>query len=56
MPASLPTKDDQPRLRFRGAITTMLLLALSIMIVWDLLARRWAPAAPPSPDMTRHSP
>jgi len=56
MPESLPTKPDAARLRIRSAVTTILLIALSVMIVRDILVRRWSPAAPPSSDVTRRSP
>jgi hypothetical protein len=56
MPDHLLTKGDQARLRLRGAITTILMVALSVMIVRDIMVRRWASDAPPSPDVTRRSP
>jgi hypothetical protein len=56
MPESLPTKPDAVRLRIRHAVTTILVIALSVMIVRDLLVRRWGPAEPPSSDVTRRSP
>jgi hypothetical protein len=41
--------------RFRGLITTMLVMAMSILIVRDVLVRRWS-SPPPAPDVTRRLP
>jgi hypothetical protein len=49
MPEILSTR------RFRGIVTTMLLIALSILIVRDIIVRRWG-SPPPSSDVTRPSP
>jgi hypothetical protein len=43
------------RSRFRGIVTTMLLMALSLLIVRDILVRRWS-SPPPAPDVTRRLP
>jgi hypothetical protein len=43
------------RLHYRGIITTLLLIALSVMIVKDIILRRWG-SAPPASDVTRRSP
>jgi hypothetical protein len=43
------------RLRYRGLVTTMLLMALSVLIVRDILVRRWS-SPPPAPDVTRRLP
>ena len=40
MPESLPAKRDAVHLRIRSAVTTILLIALSVMIVRDILVRR----------------
>ncbi len=62
MPEAIPTTRGPARPRIRSAVTTILLIALSIMIVKDLFARRWGSAAPsfpkmtPSPEVTRPSP
>jgi hypothetical protein len=37
------------RPRFRNTVTTIMLVLISVMIVRDILARRWGPP-PPSPD------
>jgi hypothetical protein len=55
MSQSLPARDGA-RPRFRGAITTVLMILLSVMIVRDILARRWGSAPPPSSDVTRRIP
>jgi hypothetical protein len=44
-----------PRPRFRTVITTALLIMISIMIVRDILVRRWGGSVPPAPDVTRQS-
>jgi hypothetical protein len=41
--------------RIRRAITTVLMIALAVMIVRDILVRRWGSAAPPSSDVTQRS-
>lgn len=40
---------------FRGIVTTMLVIALSVLIVRDILVRRWG-SPPPAPDVTRRLP
>ncbi|NOJ42529.1 hypothetical protein [Bradyrhizobium australiense] len=52
MPAILP-RDARPRLR--SAITTVLLIMISVMIVRDIFVRRWGGPTTPAPDITRHS-
>jgi hypothetical protein len=55
MPRSIPAIGDAARPRLRGLVTTIVLVMISIMIVRDILVRRWS-AAPPSPsDMTERS-
>jgi hypothetical protein len=44
MPENLPAT----RPRWRGAITVALLIMISVMVVRDVLARRWSGAAPPA--------
>jgi hypothetical protein len=44
MPASL-SEDARPR--WRGTITVTLLIMISVMVVRDILARRWGGATPP---------
>ena len=41
--------------RFRGAVTTIMLILMTVMIVRDILVRRWG-SQPLSPDVTRHQP
>jgi hypothetical protein len=43
------------RPNFRGIVTTMLLMALSMLIVRDILVRRWG-SPPSAPDVTRRLP
>ena len=40
MSQSLPIRRDGARPRFRGAITTLLMLLLAVLIVRDIFARR----------------
>jgi hypothetical protein len=55
MPESIPKVRDAARPRLRSIVTTIVLLMISIMIVRDILVRRWG-AAPPSPsDVTERS-
>ena len=41
--------------RLRSVITTVLLIMISIMIIRDILVRRWGGAAPPASDVVRPS-
>jgi hypothetical protein len=41
--------------RFRNTITTIMLVLMTVMIIRDILVRRWA-SPPPSPDVTRRLP
>jgi hypothetical protein len=43
------------RPRFRSTITTIMLILMTVMIVRDILVRRWG-SPPPSPDVTRRLP
>ena len=44
-----------PRPRYRNTVTTIMLVLMTVMIVRDILVRRWG-APPPSPDVTRRLP
>jgi hypothetical protein len=55
MSESIPTIGDAARPRLRSVVTTIVLVMISIMIVRDILVRRWS-TAPPSPtDVTERS-
>jgi len=56
MSQTVPAPRDGARPRFRGAITTLLMLLLAVMIVRDIFARRWTSAPLPSSDVTRRVP
>jgi hypothetical protein len=47
MPESVPLIRGAARPRLRSVVTTVVLVMISIMIVRDMLVRRWS-AAPPS--------
>jgi hypothetical protein len=53
MPESLPEPSAGARPRFRSVITTMIMI--TVMIVRDILVRRWGSSAPPAADVTRQS-
>ena len=55
MHKSSPTARAIAHLRYRSIVTTMLVMALSLLIVRDIIIRRWG-SAPPAPDVTRHLP
>ena len=55
MPEGLPGPGAGARPRFRSVITTVLLIMISVMIVRDILVRRWGGSAPPASDVTRLS-
>jgi hypothetical protein len=55
MPESPPEAGPGARPRLRSVITTVLLIMISVMIVRDLLVRRWGGAAPPASDVVRPS-
>jgi hypothetical protein len=55
MPKSLAAPSDAARPRFRGIVTTALLIMISVLIVRDILARRWGAAPPPASDVTARS-
>jgi len=50
-----PTARAIARPRFQSIVTTMLVMALSVLIVRDILVRRWS-SPPPSSDVTRRLP
>jgi hypothetical protein len=52
-PENLPEPIDAPRSRVRGLVTTILLIMISVMIVRDILVRRWGAAPPPASDVTQ---
>ena len=56
MSPTLPARRDGARPRFRSAITTVLMMLLAVLIVWDIFVRRWGSTAPPSSDVTRRVP
>jgi len=41
--------------RAHSVIATLLLIKLALMIVRDILVRRWSAERPPLPDVTRRS-
>ena len=49
MAEHLPAPSDAARPRFRSVITTILLIMISVLIVRDILVRRWGAATPPAP-------
>jgi hypothetical protein len=55
MPESPTTMREAAPSRVRRAITTILMIALAVMIVRDIFVRRWGSAAPPSSDVTQRS-
>ena len=55
MPENLPGPDPGARPRFRRVITTVLLIMISVMVVRDILVRRWGGTAPPASDVVRPS-
>jgi hypothetical protein len=55
MPESLPEPSAGARPRFRSAVTTALLVMISVMIVRDILVRRWGGSASPASDVVRPS-
>ncbi len=55
MPESLPPAYDGAPSRVRTAITTVLLIMISVMIVRDIFIRCWGVATPPASDVTRQS-
>ena len=50
-----PEKGAGARPRLRSVITTVLLIMISVMIIRDILVRRWGGSAPPASDIARPS-
>ena len=44
-----------PRPRFRNTVTTIMLILMTVLILRDILVRRWA-SPPQAPDVTRRLP
>jgi hypothetical protein len=55
VPESIPIVRNAARPRLRSIVTTVVLLMISIMIVRDILVRRWNAAPPSPPDVTESS-
>jgi hypothetical protein len=55
MSTSLPAPRDAARSRIRSAVSTLLLIVIAVMIVRDVLVRRWGTATPPASDVTQRS-
>jgi len=55
MPESLPGSSAGARPRFRSVITTVLLIMITVMIVRDILVRRWGGSAHPASNVGRLS-
>jgi hypothetical protein len=53
MPDILASPQPAARPRFRGAVTTLLLLLIAVMIVRDIFVRRWNTATSPVTDVTQ---
>ena len=52
---SWPVPRRPSNRRARSIIPTLLLIMLALMIVRDILVRRWSAERPPLPDVTRRS-
>jgi hypothetical protein len=52
-PAERPEEGRAMRWRAHGTISTVLLIMLAVMIVRDILVRRWSSPTPPPPDVTQ---
>jgi len=55
MPETPTTTHAAAPSRGRSVITATLLVLLAVMIVMDVLVRRWGSPTPPSPDVTQRS-
>ncbi len=55
MPETPTTTRAAAPSRGRSFITTTLLVLLAVMVVRDILVRRWGSPTPPSPDVTQPS-
>ena len=56
MAASFLARPDGARPRWRGAITTVLMILIAVMIVRDIPVRRWSASAPAVSDVTQRAP
>ena len=50
-----PAAGDDARPRFRGTITTLVVMLIAVMIVRDIFVRRWGSAPPAASDVTQRS-
>jgi hypothetical protein len=55
MPKNRAIARVAARPRFRSTVTTIMLILMTVMIVRDIIIRRWGPP-PRSPDVTRRLP
>jgi hypothetical protein len=55
MPKNRAIARVAARPRFRNTVTTIMLILMTVMIVRDIIVRRWG-SLPPSPDVTRRLP
>lgn len=55
MTETLPATGDGARPGLRGLVTTVLLVLISIMIIRDILVRRWSGSPSAPPDTTQQS-
>ena len=55
MKDGLPAFGDAARSRGRSVITTILLIMIAVMIVKDILVRRWSVTAPAASGVTQRS-
>ncbi len=55
MPQNLQATEDVARPRLRRAVTTILFILISVLIVRDILVRRWGGPTPPATDVTQRS-
>jgi hypothetical protein len=44
------------RPRLRNSVTTIMVFLMMVMIVRDIIVRRWGSHPPSAPDVTRHLP
>ena len=50
-----PRAERAAHAKARTLLTTLLMIALAVMIVRDIVVRRFSTAAPPAPDVTERS-
>jgi len=55
MPKNRAIARVAARPHFRSTVTTIVLILMTVMIVRDIIVRRWS-SPPASPDVTRHLP